>query len=80
MSTFYYTTRGSVRGYCGHKHRTISGACRCMIQDQRGCQSQRGYSDRSVVLYVNGEQQELSEGDFAAVWDTLDKIRNGLAR
>lgn len=75
-----YTTYGSVRGGCGHKHRTIETACRCMQRDQRDCKSVRGYSDRSVVLYVNGEQQELSEGDFAAVQDTLDKIRNGLAR
>lgn len=43
-----YTTKGSVRGSCGHTHRTISGALRCLERDRSGCKSQGGYSDRSV--------------------------------
>ena len=43
-----YTTRGSVRGSCGHNHRTIATACRCLKADQAGCRSQRGYSDRTI--------------------------------
>ena len=43
-----YTTRGSVRGACGHQHRTILGALRCLARDQSGCKAQGGYSDRTV--------------------------------
>lgn len=47
-ATTYYVTRGSVRGECGHHHRTISGALACLSRDQSGCHSQGGYSDRDV--------------------------------
>lgn len=43
-----YTMTGSVRGNCGHKHRTISGAAACSVRDQRDCQSVGGYSDRRI--------------------------------
>lgn len=46
MTTYY--TQGSVRGRCGHTHRTLSGAIRCLDRDLAGCKSQGGYSDRSV--------------------------------
>lgn len=44
-----YTTYGSVRGCCGHKHKTSEAAEKCLDRDQKGCRSQGGYSDRSVV-------------------------------
>jgi hypothetical protein len=44
-----YSTYGSVRGCCGHRHNTIDAAEACLAKDQDGCRSQRGYSDRSVV-------------------------------
>jgi len=44
-----WTTSGSVRGGCGHRHRTITGAARCLERDRSGCRSQGGYSDRSIV-------------------------------
>lgn len=44
-----YTTRGSVRGSCGHLHRTAVAAQECLSRDARGCHSQGGYSDRSIV-------------------------------
>lgn len=44
----YYVTSGSVRGDCPHKHRTEGGARECLMDDQAGCRSQGGYSDRSV--------------------------------
>lgn len=47
MST--YTTRGSVRGTCGHNHRSMRTAVRCLLHDQSGCRSQGGYSDRMVT-------------------------------
>lgn len=48
----YYIAHGSVRGSCGHKHRTIAAAQACCEKDQRDCQSLGGsgaYSDRSVT-------------------------------
>ena len=49
MSTTHYTTRGSVRGGCGHKHRTEEAAERCAERDHRDCAAAGGYSDRKVV-------------------------------
>jgi len=45
-----YTTYGSVRGCCGHRHRTIRAAVLCAANDQESCHDQGGYSDREVVL------------------------------
>lgn len=44
-----YTTTGSVRGNCGHTHRTLSGACKCLASDRGGCERRGGYSDREIV-------------------------------
>lgn len=46
-----YEARGSVRGSCGHVHRTIAGAFACCERDARSCASLGGgaYSDRGVV-------------------------------
>lgn len=52
-----YTTRGSVRGCCGHHHRSVSAAVRCIAADQSGCRSQGGYSDR-VVIAVDSDGTE----------------------
>lgn len=46
--TTIYTTKGNVRGECGHEHRTEAAAQACLERDQRGCASQGGYSDRVV--------------------------------
>ena len=58
-----YTTQGSVRGCCGHQHRTIEAAQRCAARDHAGCVRQGGYSDRSVV---KGDGSELSEDEL--IW------------
>ena len=47
-TTRTYTTRGSVRGECGHAHRTYRAAARCAERDQRLCAAAGGYSDRGV--------------------------------
>lgn len=47
--TGYVTCYGDVRLGCGHRHRTASGALRCLDDDRRGCRSQGGYSDRRIV-------------------------------
>lgn len=49
-----YTCRGSVRGSCGHAHRSAATALRCCQRDQAGCERQGGYSDR-VVVRTDGE-------------------------
>jgi hypothetical protein len=43
-----YTTYGSVRGCCGHAHRDIIGARKCLERDAEGCRAQGVYSDRGV--------------------------------
>jgi hypothetical protein len=60
-----YTTRGSVRGCCGHKHRTLAAAVRCELSDQAGCRSQGGYSDRVIIVIKDGEERRLTYGDRA---------------
>lgn len=54
----FYTTTGSVRGCCGHKHRSIVTAKRCIDNDQAGCATQGGYSDRDVIRYDGSELSE----------------------
>lgn len=44
-----YTTRGEIRGECGHVHRSWRAAIECKDRDSRGCRQQGGYSDRWVV-------------------------------
>ena len=58
-----YTTYGSVRGGCGHRHKTIRAAEHCLDRDQRGCSSQGGYSDRSVCEVRNGCLYEVGGND-----------------
>ena len=58
----HYRCVGDVRGWCGHRHRTIDGALRCLRRDQSGCHSQGGYSDRAIYLYDDdGHRQGLAE-------------------
>lgn len=59
----YYFTKGNVRGKCGHKHSTESGALRCLVEDQSGCHSQGGYSDRSMYRSSDGARAVLIEMD-----------------
>jgi hypothetical protein len=44
-----YTTMGKMRGVCGHNHRSISGAFRCLVLDQNCCMKGGGYTDRGIV-------------------------------
>jgi hypothetical protein len=56
-----YTCKGSVRGSCGHVHRTLSGASQCCKRDRRACKKQGGYSDRDVR---NADGTQLSENEY----------------
>ena len=59
----YYTTKGSVRQSCNHKHRNIGTAVRCLLRDQVGCAKSGGYSDRGIVAIEDGERRELTPAE-----------------
>lgn len=65
-----YTTAGSIRGCCGHTHRTLSGALRCLQRDEDGCGSQGGYSDRRIVRLP--DYAELSDDERQSIDALLD--------
>jgi len=70
----FYEASGSIRGTCPHKHRTISGLARCILQDRRGCKSQGGFSDRKAVWYSEptGYPLPLREEDRRELENLLD--------
>jgi hypothetical protein len=55
-----YTTQGSVRGSCGHSHRTVSSALRCLQRDQHACVLVGGYSDRAVISSDGSLERETA--------------------
>ena len=60
----YYTTDGSVRGSCGHKHKSPRTAQECLERDNRGCRRQCGptaYSDRAIV---RSDGLELTDAEW----------------
>lgn len=60
-----YHAIGSVRGACGHLHRTITAAARCKQRDMDACGRLGGgaYSDRQVAR-IDGEPLSESEIDY----------------
>ena len=65
-----YTTYGEERGCCGHRHKSLAAAQKCLDRDRGGCSSQGDCSDRSVVLigqdghlYHDGCQVTTEDGD-----------------
>ena len=67
----YYTTKGDVRGPCGHKHKMVRTAFACLQDDAARCRRQGGYSDRRIVGVEDGEE-------FAAMpFDALGKPTSG---
>jgi len=66
-----YEARGSVRGRCGHNHRTIGGAFSCAERDRKACAALGGgaYSDREVAR-VDGEG--LSREEVATLQGLAD--------
>jgi hypothetical protein len=71
----HFYCEGPVRGNCGHKHTTRTGALRCLKDDMRSCNKQGGYSDRSAYdnqgnRYVEAEDWNdkdilVSEEEYA---------------
>lgn len=71
-----YETSGPVRGSCGHKHRSIRTAIRCLLRDARDCKRAGGYSDRKVRR-EDGEEFCLREVlEYNRVW----KIEMGMMK
>lgn len=66
-----YTTHGPVRACCGHNHKTIESAARCLRKDIKGCKSVGGYSDR-VILIVEHVTRGLSHAERDSVSHILD--------
>ena len=78
----YYEAYGSVRGSCGHQHRTAEAAQDCADRDQRRIAARnssgsltRSYSDRSVYLVLDGVREvyydgpEVSERDEHGIYN-----------
>jgi hypothetical protein len=64
----YYIAKGSVRGECGHKHKTVEAAERCREKDVKSVlvnnpstYPTRAYSDRRVIAVEYGEERQLTE-------------------
>lgn len=55
-----YTTEGPARGGCGHQHRSLRTALKCLINDRSECLSSGFHSDRGVV---RGDGSPLSEDE-----------------
>lgn len=51
-----YTTEGSVRGTCGHTHRTIEAAYACAARDRAGCKPDMARAMISEA--IEGESNE----------------------
>ena len=47
--TIAYTPIGTVRGCCGHMHRTVDTAARCVARDLAKCRVRGDCSDRIIV-------------------------------
>ena len=52
----YYTTKGDMRGSCGHRHKAVRTAFACLQDDAAGCRQQGGYSDRRIVGVEDGAE------------------------
>ena len=85
-TTSYYSSEGSVRGTCGHKHRTLNAALACIRRDELGCCAQGGYSDRVPVAHgsaapveqvwdEDGEEWYWAEARETAAADPWDGFR-----
>lgn len=57
----YYFNFGSVRGGCGHKHRTLSGLQRCLNLELKQVRALGGgaYSDRQPYIMTDSFISEI---------------------
>ena len=84
MADIRYTTWGSVRGGCGHEHRTLLAAYKCVRRDQRGCAGQGGYSDRHVRAldpeHTRGECDTTQGPGRTLTGDEHDELQDIMCR
>lgn len=76
MNPVTYTSRGSVRGGCGHKHKTIAGAVECQTRDAVQCARLPGgksYSDRHVE---RTDGTPLTDAECDAIWKACEQTRD----
>ncbi len=57
----YYITRGTIRGACEHKHRTIGYAYHCLRHDIKAAEKDGAFSDRRIYAVDSGRERELLE-------------------
>jgi len=62
-----YITTGSLRGGCGHRHRSIAAAVRCLDRDRRTCLARGERSDRRVVHANGSELVDIELGHLSAL-------------
>jgi len=76
--TFRFITQGVLRGRCGHSHKTLVGATRCLLKDELWCQAQGGggHSDRRIFVVGGGTRRELSAVELA----TVEALRPAIAK
>lgn len=66
-----YSAIGSVRGSCGHKHRSLEAAVACLCRDQRRMTALPGrcYSDREIE---RSDGRRLDDDDVDYINDLMD--------
>lgn len=67
--TIRYTTIGPLRGRCGHQHKTIESAVKCLDEDEAWCRERGvgGHTDRRIVVLGAGPKRELNHTEQEAV-------------
>lgn len=77
MHNRYYTTWGPQRGGCGHQHRSIEAAFRCVLADRRKSRrrSRVTPADRviQVMVSIDGSAPTVSSWRMAE-WDVLSSL------
>lgn len=67
--TIRFTTEGPLRGRCGHQHKNIESAVKCLDDDEAWCRERGGggHSDRQIFVVGAGTKRELNDAERAAV-------------
>ncbi len=68
----YFTTKGKIRGSCGHRHETVKAAHECLMKDQNLYKQSGGHSDR-IVIAVDEHERPLDKMEEVEYKDILDK-------
>lgn len=69
-TTIRYTTDGPLRRRCGHQHKTLQSAVRCLEEDDAWCRDRGGggHTDRRILVILGaGKRRELNDAERTAV-------------